>query len=297
MKTVLAPEKPEKAASTPRTFANILVAVDPAFDTEHLLAVAAGIGKRFAAHVSLLYVLPAGELDPGDPAQRSALHLRGEHGIRDCADVMKIRHCPCTTMVRTGDIVPEVHSVVREQGIDLVIVGSAGASGLQKVRLGSVAEGLLRTLKVPVLTVGPEVPRTLGETDFRKILFPVSFDVDPHVACRWVEPIARRFDSHLIMLHTLPVARRHHRQSSELAVAYQRKLEETLPCHGQPFRVDYVVNFGRPAEVILQTAHTWEADLVALPVRRSNSLASHLPGHIAYEVIRRSPCPVLTVRA
>lgn len=279
-----------------RTFTNVLVAVDPAGDTEHLLAVAAGVGQRFAAQVSLLYVLPAGDLDAGDPAQRSALHLRGEHGIRACADVMKIRHCPCTTLVHTGDIVPEVRRVVRAQGIDLVIVGSAGAGGLEKVRLGSVAEGLLRTLKVPVLTVGPAVPRQLGETDFRKILFPVSFDVDPHFACEWVEPLARRFHSHVLMLHTLPRAGHRDGRRSELAVAYQRKLEATLPCAGKPFRVDYIVNFGRPEDAILETAHTWEADLVALPVRRSSVLASHLPGHIAYEVIRRAPCPVLTVR-
>lgn len=293
MKTMLAPKR---VVSANRTFANILVAVDPASDSQHLLAVAAGLGKRFGARVSLLYVVPTADLDAGDPAQRSALHLRGEHGIRACADVMKIRDCSCATLVRIGDIVPEVRHVVREQGIDLVIVGTTGVRGLQQMRLGSVAEGLLRTLKVPVLTVGPDAPHSLGETDFRKVLFPVSFDVDPHAACEWVQPIAERFHAHVILLHTLPVARRYSRHSSELAVAYQRKLEATLPCHDQPFTVDYVVNFGRPEDVILETAHTWEAHLIALPVRRSSALASHLPGHVAYDVIRRAPCPVLTVR-
>jgi nucleotide-binding universal stress UspA family protein len=294
VKTAFAPQSEGAVTSSP--FHNILVAVDPACATENLLAVAAGLGRDFGAKISLLHVIPEDRLDIADPAERVSMRAAGEHGVRRCADLMEIHHQPCHTLLEVGDIVAEVGKAVRQRGYDLVIVGSAQLRNLEKLRIGSVAEGIFRSVTCPVLTVGPQVPHRLGQVEFRKVVMPVAFDIDIHAACRQVEPLLTRWHSHVVVLHTLPGARRYSPDASRLAAEYQQRLEKTMPCSGKPFAADYQVKFGDPVEAILNVAHAWEADLIALPVRRGGRLISHLPGHIAYQVIRRAPCPVLTVR-
>ena len=293
MSTLLAEEKKTKKTSG---FQNILVAVDPDCETRHLLAMAAAIGRQFHSKVSLLHVIPDDDLELGDPGERAHQRARSEHGVRQCAELMEVHRLPCHTLVEVGDIVREVGKAVRDHNIDLVIVGTAGPKGLKKVRLGSVAEGILRTVTCPVLSLGPKVSPRLGEMEFRKVLFPIAFDVDVHRACIHLEPLLERFGSHVVVLHTLPGGRRFSPQAAEMAAQYQARLEKTLPCKNKHFSADYHVKFGDPAEAILELAHTWEADLIAIPARRGGRLVSHLPGHIAYEVIRQAPCPVMTIR-
>lgn len=56
---------------------------------------------------------------------------------------------------RVGYPSNEIMDVVRERGCDLIVVGTHGRRGLEHVLLGSVAERVVRTAPVPVLTVGP----------------------------------------------------------------------------------------------------------------------------------------------
>jgi nucleotide-binding universal stress UspA family protein len=54
-----------------------------------------------------------------------------------------------------GDAAEEVLNYVRSEGIDLVIMGTHGRKGLEKVVFGSVAERVLQKSPVPVLTINP----------------------------------------------------------------------------------------------------------------------------------------------
>lgn len=293
MTTLSMPVTAETGAAP--SFHNLLVAVDPACDTQHLLAVAAGVAERFNSEVSLVHVIADDEIDLSDPAARINLRADSENSIRQCAAQMKVRNRPCHTYVKVGDIVTEVRKMVRQKHIDMVIVGSSGMHGLKKVRLGSVAEGILRTVDCPVLTVGPDVPGIVGKFELRKILFPCALNAPVEAACHQVEAVASR-DSHVAVLHALPRARRFSPSAPALAERYEAKMRSQFPCKGKSFVADYIVKFGSATEAILEVAHTWEADLIILPAKRGGTLVSHLPGHIAYEVIRKAPCPVLTVR-
>jgi nucleotide-binding universal stress UspA family protein len=276
-------------------FRNLLVAIDPLCETQHLLSLAASVARRYGSEVSLVHVIPEESLEIGVPATRVAARADSENVIRQCADLMKLRGHHCKTYVKVGDIVTEVQKLVRSKHIDLVIVGSSGIRGLRKLRVGSVAEGLLRTLECPVLTVGPDVPSVVGGFYLHKLLFPCALDSPVEDACSLVETLAGP-ESHVVVLHALPSGRRFSQSAPAMVERHQARMEREFPCQGKAFTADYVVKFGTATEVILDLAHTWEADLIVLPARRSGSFASHLPGHIAYEVIRKAPCPVLTLR-
>src|SRR5437773_10733488 len=60
------------------------------------------------------------------------------------------------TLVRHGPVAEQVAAVIEEKGIDLLVIGTRGRGGLQKLALGSVAEELLRVASCSVLTIGPK---------------------------------------------------------------------------------------------------------------------------------------------
>lgn len=59
----------------------------------------------------------------------------------------------CDKLVAKGDPSMELLRISQESGMDLLVLGSVGRSGLEKFLLGSVAENVVRHSKAPVLLV------------------------------------------------------------------------------------------------------------------------------------------------
>jgi len=74
-------------------------------------------------------------------------------------------------------VAEQVASVNEEQGIDLLVIGTRGRGGLQKLVLGSVAKELLPIAPCPVMTIGPnvDVATITRRREFRTILFATDF--------------------------------------------------------------------------------------------------------------------------
>lgn len=66
---------------------------------------------------------------------------------------------PVVTAVVSGEPAREIVGYAAREGIDLVVVGTHGRTGVTRVLLGSVAEKVSRTAGCPVLTVPPRVRR------------------------------------------------------------------------------------------------------------------------------------------
>ena len=61
---------------------------------------------------------------------------------------------PCTTLLREGNVLDQVRDVARHHGIDLLVLATHGGRGVHGLFLGSIAVRLIRTLTIPVLTIG-----------------------------------------------------------------------------------------------------------------------------------------------
>ena len=62
---------------------------------------------------------------------------------------------PIISAVLCGDPAAQIVDYAQRQGVDLIIMATHGHKGLEHTILGSVAENVLRTAPVPVLTVNP----------------------------------------------------------------------------------------------------------------------------------------------
>ena len=61
----------------------------------------------------------------------------------------------CTARVVLGDPAEEILNYAQAEGIDLIIIGTHGRKGIERIIFGSVAERVLKKSPVPVLTVNP----------------------------------------------------------------------------------------------------------------------------------------------
>ncbi|WP_049936416.1 universal stress protein [Haloplanus natans] len=133
---VLAVREDDAHGAAP-TIATVLLATDGSEGTERAADHAVTVAAATGAH---LHALTVGDDD--GPAERVVARAR-EAGV------------DATAAVRSGRPHETILGYARNHGADLVVVGTHGRSGVERVLLGSVAERVLRTATRPVLVVGP----------------------------------------------------------------------------------------------------------------------------------------------
>jgi universal stress protein A len=150
---------------------HVLVPIDFSATANRALDYAIALAQQLHARLTLLHVLhlaplEVGELTPGvattylDDLETDAQHLlqasleRVQHaGLQ--GDLLLVQGTPTQTIVETAG----------EQGVDLIIMGTHGRTGLTHVLLGSVAEHVVRHAPCPVLVMRktmdvPDTPAT-----------------------------------------------------------------------------------------------------------------------------------------
>ena len=132
----------------------VVIATDGSESVTRAVRVALDLAERFDAAVHALYVVDEGEVD-SSPEElrdelRDALESQGEDAldaVRDHADR------DVTTAVREGRPAAEITEYARERDADMVATGTRGRHGENRFLIGSVAERVVRSCPVPVLTV------------------------------------------------------------------------------------------------------------------------------------------------
>lgn len=148
--------------STPALFQHVLVPTDFSEASVRAIALAVRLAAPETGAITLLHVgvvphLVASEYGYAGAsgplfAQLSA-EVNREQLVRlnELADL----HLPAglrrTLLVREGYAPEEILAEVKESGVDLVVMGTLGRTGLQRALLGSVTERVVRTCPVPVL--------------------------------------------------------------------------------------------------------------------------------------------------
>jgi nucleotide-binding universal stress UspA family protein len=209
-----------------------------------------------------------------------------------------------TIIERGGAVWPVLSQVLKEREVDLIVLGTHGRTGAQKLLLGSSAEEVFRRARVPVLTIGPAVKTGAHSGGkFRCVLFATDFNAVSTVAAPYAISLAQENQARLILLHVLPAPKPGKAtRPGELSVAEaMHQLELLVPQDAELWcRLEPTVNHGAPGREILAMASRCGADLIVLGVRGMDTLtrvATRMERAIAYDVVAHAPCPVLTVRA
>ena len=142
-------------------FKHILVPVDGSETSLQAVAKAAELAKAFNSEVTAVYVLDpypftgvGADFAYGQAQYLSAATAEANKALEDVTERMKDTGVTVKTLVGEGHAIHEgIVRVGENVGADLIVMGSHGRRGLEKLVLGSVAQRVLQTAKVPVLVV------------------------------------------------------------------------------------------------------------------------------------------------
>lgn len=134
-------------------FDSVVIATDGSESGRRAVNVALDLAARFEATVHALYVVDASEVEASPEGLREDLHDALERQGEEALEGIGAQQGDVITSVREGRPVPEICAYAREHDVDVVATGTRGRHGENRLLLGSVAEGVVRTCPVPVLTV------------------------------------------------------------------------------------------------------------------------------------------------
>ncbi len=195
-------------------------------------------------------------------------------------------------IVRKGDVWEAMSPVINQASIDLVVVGTHGRTGLQKLVLGSAAEKVFRHATCPVLTVGPRSRYPRERRRPFQILYPTDFSPQSQAVLPYATLLMRRTQARLALLHVLDTE-----LGEPWVTASKSRLQKMAQREGAfAFGAELLVRRGDPAQKILEVGNEIRADLIVMGVRAPSGIADHRMWPIAYTVVCGSQSPVLTVR-
>jgi len=241
----------------------------------------------FESLTGLAAVPPVAGIDIEWQSAREALH-----SYKDRHPFAGIRH---QFLLERGATRGVIADLVKRLHVDLVIVGSHGRHGLQKMVLGSIAEQIFRTLPCPVLTVGPAVKSLPENWSTRRILFSTTFAPASTHALQHAVALAEACHGELVLQHIVPLVMRD--EQPTLTAFYEKRLRYLLRAYSPQCTTRFDICFRLPEVGILETAKENDADLIVMGVHHAHfpRWDAHLPGGTACDVISKAHCPVLTV--
>jgi nucleotide-binding universal stress UspA family protein len=206
-------------------------------------------------------------------------------------------------VVKIGEIEEQLHSIIREQAADLVVMGTHGRRLIGRLFLGSVTQNMLRKVPVPILTVC----HVLRPLDFKRILFATDLSASSKDGFRYALELARKVDSRLVVAHVMderPVVTYETPEVAAASDAERRRAIEEAADRFAEFEVEAIrkgvkietkLSEGIPASTLLKTAEKNDIDLIILTVERKGLIERAILGSTAEPIIREAHVPVLSI--
>ena len=190
---------------------------------------------------------------------------------------------------------------VTNEGIDLVVMGTHGRRGFDRIRFGSVTEEVVRTAPAPVLTVRADAPSSVRTV--RRVLTPIDFSDASETALRHAKELALTYGAEIDLLHVVdaPLYPSIYDDSVDmpgqevLAEAEQGLADLAREIVGVEHAMAEVVT-GHPVNEILRYVEANEVDLLVIATHGRTGLNRLLIGSVAERVVRQSPIPVFLVK-
>jgi nucleotide-binding universal stress UspA family protein len=216
------------------------------------------------------------------------------------ARVLLLDGAPADSIVETAD----------DSKADLLVMGTHGLSGFQKLLLGSVTEKVLHRVQKPLLSIS--VQSEAGEETVwapKKILMAVDFGAESESVVRHGVWLAEHYGAELVAANVVPVPyvvlndRTVERLSPEqlehlkdsLTSERRRRLEELLP-ESSSVKTTIATVVGSPFDSLRDLRKEHAADLVVMGAGGHGPGSLGWLGSTCHKMVRSAACPVLVVR-
>jgi nucleotide-binding universal stress UspA family protein len=208
-----------------------------------------------------------------------------------------------THLVRGLSASEAIVEVAGDLKCELIVMGTHGRRGFTHLLLGSVAEHVVRSAPVPVLTVRPD--SVVPPAGCHRILVPHDFSDHSTTAVEVAAAWARVLTAEITLLHAVePVVYPEFyavdllpdEMIGRLKSRSEEALEQAAERHLEGVTVNVKVIVGRAGDTIVTEADSENHDLVVMGTRGLSGLEHLLLGSVAESVLRRCALPLLAVR-
>jgi nucleotide-binding universal stress UspA family protein len=296
-------------------FKNVLCAIDLSDASAHTLTYAAALARWYTSQLTVLHVAPTfdamqvrgGALGDAISIVQPMPREEALRELRQAVDGATIAADHTTLVAEAGEPVTTIVAQALSIPADLLVMGTHGRGGFDRMLLGSVTEKVLHKAPCPILTVPPHAPAN-AETGgtFSRILCPVDFSPSALQAFGFAVDLARQSGGTVIALHAIEWLAEDVSAHARFNVQdYRQHLIDDAHSRlraliaDQPSgtcSIEDVVETGRAHRQVLSIADTRAADLIVMGAQGRGGIGLTLFGSTTQQVVRGATCPVLTVR-
>jgi nucleotide-binding universal stress UspA family protein len=280
-------------------FKRILVPVDGSHSCLHAEELAAAIAKNFKSKVAVIHVVSHDLLHAGlelryqvPPSVRAEitdwLLQKGKTIVWDAEALFKEESVEVDArVVEYEDPAETVLRVAKDEGYDLVVMGNRGETEAEVFSLGSIAEKVSRHAEGPVLIVKQK-------TKLSKILVAIDGSESAKKALEYAVQLAKKHKAKVTLLNV------GESKIFGLKPEVARKIGESIlfdaASEVKELKLNTQLEFGNPAETIIEVAEKGNYDLIVVGNRGLSSVKRFFLGSVSDDVSHHAKSSVLIVR-
>jgi nucleotide-binding universal stress UspA family protein len=215
--------------------------------------------------------------------------------------------------IAEGPVAAKILERAEAMPADLLVMGTHGRSGFERLVLGSATEKVLRKAACPVLTVPIGVHDTaVPPAPYKRVLCAIDYSDCSMRALRYAVSLAEQTAAALTIVHVIELPPDLPREVHETVAAGPRSLQEYVAAAEEDHRArlaellpeglrargraEAVVAAGVPYREIARIAEAREADLLVVGVHGRGAIDRLLFGSTTNHLVRQAHCPVLSIR-
>lgn len=287
-------------------FRTVVAALDFSVGAEAALVRAVTLAARAGAALHLLHAVAAPADGPARPEEDAALRVRLERYVAGALGPPArepLRSFAPTLVVAQGPTVAgAILRYTDRVGADLLVVGTRGRRGLDRLLVGSVARACVAASRCPVLTV-PRGAEAHEPSPDAPVLVAVDFSSLSRAALDRGRALANLHGARVELVHVVreagpftglvPSALDLGAVDADRARSARQRLARFAG--GEPWAIH--VALGPPSRMIAALAAARGAGAVVMGTHGRSGVAHAILGSTAGATIQRAPCAVVTVRA
>jgi len=269
---------------------------------EKALSFAVAQAKEFGANLILFHAYDTMVVAASETSgiryydYAAAARAEIEH-LEPLAEQIREQGIVCEIVVRPGLAADQILAFIREREVDRIVMGTHAPGPVGKLLVGSVAEAVLRSAKIPVCIIGPDVvDGKYRNYATNTILCAVSLNESSEMIERFAAEMASRHHARLVLQHVIKPQERAEVLAGRTIEDMETDLLSLVPeKFHRKLSLQAVVVPGDPTEELLYQARAQQADLIVLGAHGASAFAAIARSGVVYKVLAHAHCPVITL--
>lgn len=228
-----------------------------------------------------------------------AMHEEGERVIDQAVSLLPLHAGTVTKRLEKGTPAERILTLVKEEGIDLVVLGARGIGQIREQMFGSVSHRVMTHASCSTLIVKKPVRQ------FQQVLIPVESQEDGEAILRFVQKKLFREPVSATVLHVIPFSEPVWPVGAMISPEFRKEMIG----YGEKFtngisgelkkmghRAEGVVIIGAPSHTIMEEAAKHAADVIIMRTHSRSGVSRFFLGSVSHSVVHHAESSILLVR-